>query len=182
MPYYTLSPTYSVCRKHGYINGEKYTCPICGEATEVYSRITGYYRPVQNWNAGKTEEFKERKLYDVMNPKYQPKNKKSVDTAEKSCDSAEKSCDSAEKTSAPKLARYTLFTTATCPKCKAIKAIFDKGGVIYDTVDCYASTDLVSAYGVTNAPTLVVPVGEGYEIYRGEGEIRKFYDENLRRS
>ena len=175
LPYYTLSPTYSVCRKHGYINGEKYTCPICGEATEVYSRITGYYRPVQNWNAGKTEEFKERKLYDVMNPKYQPKNKKSVDTAEKSCDSA-------EKTSAPKLARYTLFTTATCPKCKAIKAIFDKGGVIYDTVDCYASTDLVSAYGVTNAPTLVVPVGEGYEIYRGEGEIRKFYDENLRRS
>ena len=54
--------------------------------------------------------------------------------------------------------------------------------MIYDTVDCYASTDLVSAYGVTNAPTLVVPVGEGYEIYRGEGEIRKFYDENLRRS
>ena len=52
LPYYTLSPTYSVCVDHGYISGEEYTCPICGKKTEVYSRITGYYRPVQNWNDG----------------------------------------------------------------------------------------------------------------------------------
>ncbi len=167
LPYYTLSPTYSVCRKHGYISGEKYTCPICGEKTEVYSRITGYYRPVQNWNEGKMEEFKERKTYDVLNPAYKPTNKKGGEAAEKQKTAA---------TEAPKLSGYTLFTTATCPKCKAIKAIFDKGGVKYNVVDCYADTDLVKAYGVTNAPTLVVSHGDTYDIYRGEGDIRKFYD------
>ena len=167
LPYYTLSPTYSVCRKHGYISGEKYTCPVCGERTEVYSRITGYYRPVQNWNEGKMEEFKERKTYDVLNPAYKPTNKKGCETAEK---------QEAAATEAPKLSGYTLFTTATCPRCKAIKAIFDKGGVKYNVVDCYADTDLVKAYGVTNAPTLVVSHGDNYDIYRGEGDIRKFYD------
>ena len=65
LPYYTMSPTYSVCKNHGYLTGEQYTCPICGEKTEVYSRITGYYRPVQNWNDGKTQEFKDRKVYDL---------------------------------------------------------------------------------------------------------------------
>ena len=63
LPYYTLSPTYSVCEKHGYIPGEHYTCPVCGGKSEVYSRITGYYRPVQNWNDGKSQEFKDRKVY-----------------------------------------------------------------------------------------------------------------------
>jgi len=66
LPYYTLSPTYSVCKNHGYITGEVYECPICGEKTEVYSRITGYYRPIQNWNDGKLQEFKQRKEYVVL--------------------------------------------------------------------------------------------------------------------
>ena len=65
LPYYTLSPTYSICKEHGYLAGEQYKCPHCGAATEVYSRITGYYRPVQNWNDGKSEEFKERKVYKI---------------------------------------------------------------------------------------------------------------------
>ena len=67
LPYYTMSPTYSVCKDHGYLTGEQYTCPICGEKTEVYSRITGYYRPVQNWNDGKSQEFKDRKVYNIGN-------------------------------------------------------------------------------------------------------------------
>ena len=65
LPYFTLSPTYSICSKHGYINGEEHTCPICGQETEIWSRITGYYRPVKNWNIGKTQEFKERKTYKI---------------------------------------------------------------------------------------------------------------------
>ncbi len=69
LPYYTLSPTYSICAEHGYINGEEYTCPHCGRKTEVYSRITGYYRPVQNWNDGKIEEFRNRKEYVVKEEK-----------------------------------------------------------------------------------------------------------------
>jgi len=65
LPYYTLSPTYSICPKHGYLSGEKYSCPTCKTKTETYSRITGYYRPVQNWNDGKSQEFKHRKIYDA---------------------------------------------------------------------------------------------------------------------
>ena len=65
LPYYTMSPTYSVCKDHGYLTGEQFTCPICGKKTEVYSRITGYYRPVQNWNDGKAQEYKDRMVYNI---------------------------------------------------------------------------------------------------------------------
>lgn len=65
LPYYTISPTYSICKNHGYLVGEVKSCPVCGESTEVYSRITGYYRPVQNWNDGKAQEFKDRRTYNV---------------------------------------------------------------------------------------------------------------------
>ena len=65
LPYYTISPTYSVCPNHGYLAGEVKNCPECGERTEIYSRITGYYRPVQNWNDGKVQEFEDRKTYQV---------------------------------------------------------------------------------------------------------------------
>jgi ribonucleoside-triphosphate reductase len=70
LPYYTLSPTYSVCAEHGYIAGEVYECPQCKKKTEVYSRITGYYRPVQNWNDGKLQEFKDRQLYIESRQRY----------------------------------------------------------------------------------------------------------------
>ncbi|MBQ6734113.1 MAG: ribonucleoside triphosphate reductase [Lachnospiraceae bacterium] len=63
LPYYTMSPTYSVCATHGYLRGEHFTCPTCGRESEVYSRITGYYRPVRNWNDGKTAEFHQRRTY-----------------------------------------------------------------------------------------------------------------------
>ncbi len=171
LPYYTLSPTYSVCRKHGYINGEVYKCPECGEATEVYSRITGYYRPVQNWNEGKMQEFKSRKLYDVLNPKYQPKHH----------EGGAQECET-EVSGSAEIKGLTLFTTATCPRCKAIKALFDKNGVNYTVVDCYENRSLVGAYGITGAPTLVVPTENGeFEIYRNESEIRGFFDANLRK-
>jgi ribonucleoside-triphosphate reductase len=65
LPYYTMSPTYSVCKEHGYLTGEQFICPHCGKKTEVYSRITGYYRPVQNWNDGKAQEYKDRKVYNI---------------------------------------------------------------------------------------------------------------------
>ena len=65
LPYYTLSPTYSVCKDHGYLSGEHFVCPKCGKKAEVYSRITGYYRPVQNWNDGKSQEYKNRTVYDL---------------------------------------------------------------------------------------------------------------------
>lgn len=66
LPYYTLSPTYSVCKNHGYLFGEYEKCDQCGEEVEVYSRITGYYRPVKNWNDGKAQEYIDRKEYTFI--------------------------------------------------------------------------------------------------------------------
>ncbi|MFW5991312.1 MAG: ribonucleoside triphosphate reductase [Candidatus Nanoarchaeia archaeon] len=60
LPYFSISPTFSVCKEHGYLRGEHFTCPECGKEAEVFSRIVGYYRPVQNWNKGKKEEYKQR--------------------------------------------------------------------------------------------------------------------------
>lgn len=68
IPYVSISPTYSICTTHGYLNGSQPTCPTCGKETEVYSRIVGYYRPEKLWNAGKKSESKQRKKFDVPNP------------------------------------------------------------------------------------------------------------------
>ncbi len=68
IPYFTITPTFSICPEHGYISGEHFECPECGAVAEVYSRVVGYYRPVTNWNEGKQEEFKDRKTYAVSQP------------------------------------------------------------------------------------------------------------------
>jgi len=65
MPYFTLTPTFSICHSHGYLRGEQFSCPECGERCEVYSRVVGYFRPVQQWNEGKRSEFKERRGFAV---------------------------------------------------------------------------------------------------------------------
>jgi ribonucleoside-triphosphate reductase len=77
IPYFTITPTFSVCLSHGYLKGEQFSCPNCGEETEVYTRIVGYYRPVQNWNHGKKSEYKDRKLFDV-DPTKEPQEQKEV--------------------------------------------------------------------------------------------------------
>ena len=100
LPYYTMSPTYSVCREHGYITGEQYICPKCGSRTEVYSRITGYYRPIQNWNDGKSEEFLNRKTYNIKTSKLTH-----------GVLGGEEACNEAVKT----LNETLLFGTKTCP-------------------------------------------------------------------
>lgn len=69
IPYFTLSPTFSVCQLHGYLEGEHFACPNCGEETEVYTRIVGYYRPVKNWNHGKKSEYSERVTYNSKDEK-----------------------------------------------------------------------------------------------------------------
>lgn len=117
------------------------------------------------------QEFKSRKLYDVLNPEYQPKHHEGC-----ACEEGTEAVGSAE------IKGLTLFTTATCPRCKAIKALFDKNGVNYTVVDCYENRSLVGAYGITGAPSLVVPLEDGsFEIYRNESEIRGFFDANLRK-
>jgi len=71
LPYYTLSPTFSICPEHGYLVGEQTLCPHCQQKAEVYSRIVGYLRPVEQWNDGKQAEFADRKLFKIEQP-HQP--------------------------------------------------------------------------------------------------------------
>ena len=163
LPYYTISPTYSVCADHGYIAGEEYTCPVCGRTTEVYSRITGYYRPVQNWNTGKAEEFKERKTYNIATsilthgaPKHEEKKEAEIPLC---------------------VSETMLFTTKTCPNCKAAKASLDKAGIPYKVIDAEDNPDLAIKYGIMQAPTLVVNANGVDNILVGLGKIRGYISE-----
>ncbi len=162
LPYYTMSPTYSVCADHGYISGEVYKCPVCGRATEVYSRITGYYRPVQNWNDGKREEFRERKTYDIVNSKFTKK-----------CD-----CHSEkeEKVNVEDLTGPVLFTRNGCPNCKTSKMMLDKAGVKYTVINAEENKEIAVKYGIKKAPTLLVPTENGTAAYDNASEIRKYIE------
>ena len=145
LPYYTMSPTYSVCTEHGYITGEVYQCPICHKKTEVYSRITGYYRPVQNWNEGKSEEFVERKTYDIPNSKLTHKGVAKI-KEESEIFHPESQVEDGE---------MLLFTTKTCPNCRVAKAALDKAGLKYKVIDAEENPELCKRYKVMQAPTLV---------------------------
>ncbi len=161
LPYYTMSPTYSICKDHGYITGEEYTCPHCGKETEVYSRITGYYRPVRNWNDGKSQEFKDRKVYNVAKHNA-PHTQKSAGGV-----SVESECSLNDG--------ITLFTTATCPNCKMVKTLLDKAGIQYNVIVADAETKKdFDANGVRTAPTLIA---NGVK-YENASNIKKFIEGN----
>ena len=165
LPYYTLSPTYSVCRNHGYIAGEEFKCPDCGSATEVYSRITGYYRPVQNWNDGKAQEYKERKVYNISHSHLEGHGHHTA------CACAER-----EETTCTLADGLYLFKTATCPNCKVALAQLAKAGISVNEILAYENEDLAIALGVKQAPTLVV-VKDGEAVkYAGVAEIKKFIE------
>ena len=163
LPYYTMSPTYSVCEDHGYLAGEQWKCPICGKEAEVYSRITGYYRPVKNWNAGKVQEFRQRKTYEIkegQNPHVHEGD---------SC-----SCGHAHEEGAPKVTEVMLFTSPTCPNCKIAKMLLDKQHIGYKNIDALSNKELAQAYGVKQAPTLIAPDGDGFRVYENASNIKEF--------
>ena len=164
LPYYTMSPTYSVCKEHGYITGEQYICPKCGARTEVYSRITGYYRPIQNWNDGKSEEFLNRKTYDIKHSKLTHGVKEAGEV-----------CEEATKT----LSETLLFGTKTCPNCKMAKMLLEKAGVPYKWVDAEENVELTNEFNVRKAPTLLVPNGEEILTFENASNI-KGYIESLK--
>ena len=162
LPYYTLSPTYSVCKEHGYIAGEHFTCPKCGKKAEVYSRITGYYRPVQNWNDGKTQEYKNRKLYDIDNSCLK-KVHSSIVTVSR---------DDVEIK--PMEGVKYLFTTKTCPNCRMAKEML-KGEAV-QIIDAEENPELVKKYGIMQAPTLVIVDGARTKKYVNASNIKKYVD------
>ena len=163
LPYYTMSPTYSVCAEHGYLSGEVDVCPICGKPTEVYSRITGYYRPVQNWNKGKAQEFKDRVTYSFQG--LGEKLEKMPKTEVAAPETKEATADG----------KKLLFTTKTCPNCKIVKDMLNKKNIGYEIVDAEENEELCNAYGVMQAPTLVV-LGDNntFDKYANASNIIKY--------
>ncbi|MBQ3114770.1 MAG: ribonucleoside triphosphate reductase [Clostridia bacterium] len=162
LPYYTMSPTYSVCKNHGYIIGEHFTCPVCGEDAEVYSRITGYYRPVRNWNAGKTQEYKERKEYVI--------DVDGLKNVEKACTKEEVKADNGN--GGLKDGNY-LFASPTCPNCKIAYSLLEKAQYPYTKIMATDNVELSNALGIKQAPTLVVVKNGVAEKFAGVGEIKK---------
>lgn len=145
LPYYTISPTYSICKNHGYITGEVSKCPECGTECEVYSRITGYYRPVKNWNDGKAREFKERKVYS-MDMNYGSKETEPVETP-------------------------ILVVTKTCPKCKEAEKLLIEQGVFYMKMLAVPENgEFMKTVKSKIAPVLVV----GDQEYVGVSGIMKY--------
>ena len=158
LPYYTLSPTYSICSDHGYLVGEQRVCPVCGKPAEVYSRITGYYRPVQNWNEGKTQEYKNRTEYSLSRSVL----KKGGQTARKR--TGEKKVEIPEGT--------YLFITQTCPNCRMAKQFLQNAA--YETIDAEKHPELAAGLGIMQAPTLVI-VKEGLiQKISNISDIRKY--------
>ena len=162
IPYYTMSPTYSVCKEHGYLTGEQYICPKCGARTEVYSRITGYYRPVQNWNDGKSEEFKMRQTYNIKNSKLRKGLKDSDVEEAEAC--------------GPVATEIMLFGTKTCPNCKMAKMLLEKDGIAYKWVDAEEEIELTTKFGIKKAPTLIVPADGGFVIYENASNIKGYIE------
>ncbi len=162
LPYYTISPTYSVCSEHGYITGEHFTCPYCKKETEVYSRITGYYRPVKNWNEGKAQEFKDRKLYVIEKSNLKSSNIRR-DEDKSSPSGYYKNGD-----------EVLLFTTKTCANCKAAINVLRENGKKFKIVDAEDNKELTKYYKVMQAPTLVITHGDSFKKVVNASEITKF--------
>ncbi len=169
LPYYTMSPTYSVCAEHGYLVGEQYTCPHCGKKTEVYSRITGYYRPVQNWNDGKTQEYKDRKVYNVGTSKLNRSEAAPVTPAEPVVKAEE-----APASAVASGAKAILISRVTCPNCRVAENLLGKAGIAYEKKIAEENVDLCRQYGVKGAPTLVITDGENHVNYYSVPEIKKY--------
>ncbi len=171
LPYYTLSPTYTICKDHGYIAGEHYVCPVCHNKTEVYSRITGYYRPVQNWNDGKAQEFKQRRVYDAESFTKGAIGFNKTDDCSCGCGGYTNIADNRQE-EINDSDEILLFTTQKCPNCRVAKTLLDKEGIAYTVIDAEAQPELSQKYNINQAPTLV----SGNTIAKGVSAIKLFIE------
>ena len=180
LPYYTMSPTYSVCHDHGYITGEHFTCPKCGKDTEVWSRITGYYRPVQNWNDGKVQEFKDRKEYNIGHSHFTG----GIHRHEACCGDGTVAHGMQPEEVGTVSAAHTaqFFTRTTCPNCRVAEKMLDKAGFAYENLTAEEHPDLCREYGIKGAPTLVLSDGVHFEKYYGVAEIKKLLAETAQKA
>lgn len=179
LPYYTLSPTYSICENHGYIAGEHFSCPHCGNTTEVYSRITGYYRPVRNWNDGKSSEFENRKTYEpeeLFSINRNLLDEAGVDLPRVGTQTLGRANEVKAATSKPDTDKLILVTTKTCPNCQAAKNYLNQAGIEYDVIlaDEADGAEIAGQYNISAAPTLIVQSGEEAELYSNVSNIRAY--------
>ena len=183
LPYYTISPTYSVCREHAYLSGEHFTCPICGKEAEVYSRITGYYRPVKNWNDGKAQEFKDRKeylphdtdahLYSLEN------NEQALALKPSNGDSAVSQNTVQEAVFETENQELLLFTTPSCTNCALTKRSLNEAGLAYQVMDAMEHQDLVEKFGIRQAPTLVAISNHNVDKFPGYVSVQEYIREHV---
>jgi ribonucleoside-triphosphate reductase len=167
LPYYTLSPTYSVCKNHGYLAGEHFDCPQCGESAEVYSRITGYYRPVQNWNDGKIQEYKDRKTYNIADSKLNSKRQSVLHGKNASDDDlCINGCHD----------KVMLFATHTCPNCKVAVSLLEKNNIGYEMIYADENENLARQFNIMQAPTLVVIKDGNVDFRAGMPGIVKYVE------
>ena len=181
LPYYTMSPTYSVCHDHGYITGEHFSCPKCGKETEVWSRITGYYRPVQNWNDGKVQEFKDRKEYNIGHSHFTG----GIHRHEACCcgdGTVAHGMQPEEVGTVSAVHTAQLFTRTTCPNCRVAEKMLDKAGFAYENLTAEEHPELCREYGIKGAPTLVLSDGVHFEKYYGVAEIKKLLAETAQKA
>ena len=169
LPYYTMSPTYSICQDHGYLIGEHKTCPKCGRVCEVWSRITGYYRPVQNWNDGKVQEYEHRKEYELANSTLEGRR-----LCDREGTPAPVEAAPVEAAPAAPVEKIMLFSRVTCPNCRVAETMLSKAGIAYEKLIADQNIELCKAYGVKGAPTLVVTRGDEFESYYSVQEIKKY--------
>ena len=177
LPYYTISPTYSICEDHGYITGEEYTCPICGKKTEVWSRITGYYRPISNWNDGKVQEFKDRKEYRLADSVVEKANGLKEEYNLRGFESniaephkvesniAEPHKVESHIVESPKVETSNIirvYVQDHCPKCKGAVQRLRLKGVEFEVVNCMENKQEAIDLGLTQTPTIIDTNGKRY--------------------
>ena len=149
LPYYTMSPTYSVCKKDGYLIGEVPVCPKCKQQTEVYSRITGYYRPVQNWNDGKQQEYEDRKTYDIANSTFKGTKIEYNKKVE----------EKPENTKITGKSTPVLYIKDHCPKCKGAEQRVKIKKLDIDIINCSENMDIAREFEILSTPTVIMPDG-----------------------
>jgi len=183
LPYFTISPTYTICPKCGYSAGEHDSCPTCGGKVEVYSRITGYYRPVEHWNDGKKQEFEKRTEYQVSEKIVEetfggnePENCCSIGTGLNTKIAPESFVQPAASMSAAPCSdkQVYLFTQKTCPNCPKAKEEME-GTPYLQVLDAADHMDLAKKFGIRSVPTVVVCENDGaYRTYSGLSDIISF--------
>ena len=179
LPYFTLSPTYSICRSHGYLVGEQPECPICHKKTEIWSRITGYYRPISNWNDGKVKEFEMRKEYEPEHSHLTHEGVKAETTREDL--DVESGAINTTPAAAPSKKGLEdgiyFFGTKTCPKCVTAKELFQEAGIFYKYMDAEENEELTYSLNIYQAPTVVIVRNGDTRIASGLSSVKKLVKE-----